>query len=108
MEMTEASEVQTWVRELVGQTDENNEAQLLNYLEKQVEYLLETRPQMLAQVLYRLDVDEEKSKAALKLPTHEWAKALAKLMFDREKLRLALWKKYSGNSSKTEPNAFSD
>jgi|GEM_PF-1308259 len=96
MEMTEASELQSWIRDLVAQPGENQEAQLLVYLEKQIEYLLETRPQLLAQVLYRIDVDEEKSKAIFQKSPQEWASGLAKLILEREKLRLALWNKYSG------------
>jgi len=95
MEMTEASEVQAWVRELVSQNKENNKAQLLLYLQQQLDYLFDKRPQMVAQVLYRLDVDEQKSKKALQMPSTEWSKELAKLIFEREMLRLEMRKKYN-------------
>lgn len=95
MEFTEAGEVQTWVRNLVQNRDNKDDDALLTYLENLVTELLEKRPQMLAQVLYRIDVDETKTNEVMKLSPDQWPKALAKLIFDRELLRLAIWKKYS-------------
>jgi hypothetical protein len=95
MEFTEAGEVQAWVRNLIQTRNQQNDEAVLLYLENLITDLLQKRPNMLAQVLYRLDVDESKTNEAMKLSPDQWPKALGKLIFERELLRLAIWKRYS-------------
>ena len=59
--------------------------------------MLESDFERLVQTMYRLDVYESKFQAALRLPTvGERAVALATVVLERERQRLATWKKYSG------------
>ena len=66
-------------------------------LRVQLLWMLESDFERLVQTMYRLDVFENKFQAALRLPTvGERAVALATIVLERERLRLATWKKYSG------------
>ncbi len=65
-------------------------------LRVQLLWMLECDFERLVQTMYRLDVFENKFQAALRLPTvGERAVALATIVLERERQRLATWKKYS-------------
>lgn len=66
-------------------------------LRVQLQWMLQSDFERLVQTMYRLDVAESKFQAALRLPTVAYrAEALATVVLERELLRLATWKKYSG------------
>lgn len=75
--------------------DTISEEQLLEAITTRVLELLERNPELLFSYLYRLDVLEHKIQFALnqqtEVPPHQ---ALAKLIFDRQKLRIETKRKY--------------
>ena len=71
------------------------EAELLNYLADVVAYMIENRLDYLLSLLYRLDVAEDKINRALMPGNAEDANvALARLVIDRQKRRIATKKAY--------------
>jgi len=72
-----------------------SEEQLLDAITDRVLELLERNPEILFSYLYRLDVLEHKIQFALnqqtQIPPH---RALAKLILDRQKLRISTKRKY--------------
>lgn len=74
-----------------------NEDDLLNKMVETVAWMLEKDLQRFWQILYRLDVDEEKVRKILFHPeTENVALAIAQLILERERKRLETRKKYSG------------
>lgn len=75
--------------------DSVSEEQLLGAITDRVLELLERNPELLFSYLYRLDVLEHKIQFALnqqtEIPPHE---ALAKLILERQKLRISTKRKY--------------
>ncbi len=67
---------------------EPTEAELLDLLRRQIEVMLERRPEFLFSLLYRMDVKEAKANAALHpLAPDPPAVGLAKLVMERQKER---------------------
>ena len=79
----------------IEQFDSISEEQLLGAITDRVLNLLERNPELLFSYLYRLDVLEHKIQFALnqqtEVPPHQ---ALAKLILDRQKLRISTKRKY--------------
>lgn len=74
----------------------DSESALLAALKIQMQFLLENDFERLVQTMYRLDVSENKFLAAINLHTvEEKAEHLAKLVYQRELQRIAIWNKYS-------------
>ena len=65
------------------------ESDIIELLSRQIAWMLETQPETLFSLMYRLDVDEKKVRLALDptnpAPPHE---TLAWLVLNRQKLRL--------------------
>ena len=71
------------------------EAELLNYLADVIAYMIENRLDYLLSLLYRLDVAEDKINRALMPGNAEDANvALARLVIDRQKRRIATKRAY--------------
>lgn len=79
----------------IEQFDSISEEQLLGAITDRVLNLLERNPELLFSYLYRLDVLEHKIQFALnqqtEVPPHQ---AIAKLILDRQKLRISTKRKY--------------
>jgi len=79
----------------IDDLDSISEEQLLDAITDRVLELLERNPELLFSYLYRLDVLEHKIQYALnqqtEIPPH---RALAKLILDRQKLRVSTKRKY--------------
>jgi hypothetical protein len=76
---------------------------LLQLLTEAIEELLKQPGEKLFQILYRLDVPEEKVNRILKIhPPGEWPAALAQLVLEREKKRM-YWKERYRESSISYP-----
>ena len=81
--------------ELTDPQKEMTEQELLDYLAVAIEYMIEHKLDFLLSLLYRLDVSERKINEALLPGNREDANiALAKLVLDRQKLRVATKKAY--------------
>jgi hypothetical protein len=81
--------------ELTIPEKELNEQELLDYLSEAVGYMIEHRLDFLLSLLYRLDVDEYKINKALLPGNPKPANiALAQLVLDRQKQRVATKKAY--------------
>ena len=69
-------------------TAEPTEAELFDLLRRQIELMLERKPEFLFSLLYRMDVKEAKANAALHpLAPDPPAVGLAKLVMERQKER---------------------
>lgn len=68
---------------------------LLQRLTKLVSYLLERDFGKLLQVLYRIDISEERLKAALASNEGEPATVISRMILEREMQKVATRKKYS-------------
>lgn len=81
--------------ELAAPQQEMTEQELLDYLAEAIEYMIEHKMDFLLSLLYRLDVSERKINEAL-MPgnTEEANVALAKLVLERQKLRVATKQAY--------------
>ena len=79
----------------IDHLDAITEDQLLDAITDRILELLERNPELLFSYLYRLDVLEHKIQYALnqqtEVPSH---RALAKLILERQKLRITTKKKY--------------
>lgn len=74
---------------------ESPEEELLQLLRRHIAWLLEEKPERLMQIFYRLDVSEPKVRQVLReKPDGEWALELARLVVEREKIRLYWREKY--------------
>jgi hypothetical protein len=82
-----------WMTDLEGQNPFLDEASFLGLLEDRVSQLLADQPDLLWSFLYRLDVEESKIRKALQSPA-DAAHALALLILDRQKQRVATKKAY--------------
>jgi len=72
------------------------EEELLMHLGDRVAELLENRPEYFFNLLYRLDVNEQKVQQVLTTETEQPVNiAIARLILDREKVRLETRLKYS-------------
>lgn len=81
--------------EAYRQEDELHESELLNAIARRVQELLDTDKGLLLSYMYRLDIEERKIADALENQGDEpIALVLAKLIFQRQKDRLATKKKY--------------
>lgn len=81
--------------ELVQPNKEMSEQELLDYLAEAISYMIEHKMDFLLSLLYRLDVSEKKINAALMPGNGEDAPiALAKLVLERQKLRVATKRAY--------------
>ena len=81
--------------ELIEPERELNEAELLVYLADAIAYMIEHKMDFLLSLLYRLDVAEPKINDALSPGNPEEAHvALAKLVLERQKLRVATKQAY--------------
>jgi len=74
---------------------ELNEASVLEKLRRIVAYLMEKDFARLLQVLYRIDVSEDRLKAALAAQQDEPATVIAQMIFEREMQKVATRRKYS-------------
>ncbi len=73
---------------------------LIASLSKAIGQLLQTQPERLFQILYRLDVNESIVKTAFKEKAgEELCLTLAQKMVERQILRIQIRQKYSGKSS---------
>jgi hypothetical protein len=73
-----------------------SEEELLSVFSKAILKILRTNHQRIIQVLYRHDINEKKATEAFKLMNDEdIANALAQLLIDREKQKIAIRKKYA-------------
>ena len=79
----------------LSNSDEIDEASLLQIILERVNYLLEHDVDLLMSYLYRLDIEESKINSALSLgsvlPANE---GIAKLILERQKKRMETKKKY--------------
>lgn len=66
-----------------------SDEEMVRVIAERVEALIEKDPGLLMSYLYRLDVSEEKAKAALEQNTVPVAFAVAELIWIRQKLRMA-------------------
>jgi hypothetical protein len=74
---------------------ESQEEELLQLLQRHIAWLLDEKPERLMQIFYRLDVSETKVRQVLReKPDGEWALELARLVVEREKIRLYWREKY--------------
>ena len=81
--------------ELSDPQKEMTEAELLDYLAAAIGYMIEHKLDFLLSLLYRLDISERKINEALLPGNKEEANtALAKLVLDRQKLRVATKRAY--------------
>lgn len=81
--------------ELTNPEKEMTEAELLDYLAAAIDYMIEHKLDFLLSLLYRLDIAERKINEALLPGNKEDAHiALAKLVLDRQKLRVATKRAY--------------
>jgi hypothetical protein len=81
--------------ELTAPTTELSEQELLDYLADAIGYMIEHKMDFLLSLLYRLDVAERKINEALMPGNPEDANiALAKLVLERQKLRIATKQAY--------------
>lgn len=81
--------------ELAAPQKEMTEQELLDYLAEAIEYMIEHKMDFLLSLLYRLDVSERKINEALSPGNREAANvALAKLVLERQKLRVATKQAY--------------
>jgi hypothetical protein len=81
--------------ELVEPSNEMSEAELLTYLADAIAYMIEHKMDFLLSLLYRLDVSERKINDALSPGNPELAHiALAQLVIERQKLRVATKRAY--------------
>ena len=81
--------------ELAAPQKEMTEQELLDYLAEAIEYMIEHKMDFLLSLLYRLDVSERKINDALSPGNMEAANiALAKLVLERQKLRVATKQAY--------------
>lgn len=88
--------------ELEAPKEEMTEADMLEYLAEVIAYMIEHKMDFLLSLLYRLDVDEYKINRALSPLNPEPAnRALARLVWERQKQRIATKKAYS---QKETPN----
>jgi len=77
---------------------------LVLMLSKAIAQLLQTQPERLFQILYRLDVNENSVKAAFQQKTgEELCLTLAQKMIERQIQRIQIRQKYSGKSSEDRP-----
>ncbi len=75
----------------------SGEAEVLAFLESHIARLLETDPDSLKQIFYRLDVSESKvAQAFAGNLSAEWPAQLARLVLEREKQRL-FWREHYRN-----------
>ncbi len=74
---------------------ETNAEELILFMSRRIEQLLERSPDTLMSMMYRLDINEEKIKMALS-PTNPENPAigLARLIVDRQRQRMETKKKY--------------
>ena len=70
------------------------EAELLDYLSDVIGYMVESRLDYLLSLLYRLDVSEEKINHAFLYNAEPANVALARLVIERQKQRIATKKAY--------------
>ena len=76
-----------------------DEADILNLIERLVQELIDTDFEKLLLLLYRIDVNERKVKAAIDLSGPEKASlSIAKLIFEREKQKAKSREKYKSES----------
>ncbi|MBL7814092.1 MAG: hypothetical protein JNL70_03725 [Saprospiraceae bacterium] len=88
--------------ELVQPKQEMTEQELLDYLAEAISYMIEHKMDFLLSLLYRLDVSEKKINTALMPGNQEDANvALAKLVLERQKLRVATKKAYREKNPST-------
>ncbi len=81
--------------ELSDPNKEMTELELLDYLASAIDYMIEHKLDFLLSLLYRLDVSERKINEALLPGKEETANiALAKLVLERQKLRVATKRAY--------------
>ena len=75
-----------------------SEAQLERELTKYIFYLFEEKPTAVSQLLYRIDVSEEKAKAVFGAGTQDTtvAQDLARLIIERLKLKIKYREMYKG------------
>ncbi len=74
---------------------DGDEDLLMDLISKRVAELLDDDPGLLFSYMYRLDIEEHKLKAAIKIKTGEnQIKALAQLILDRQKLRMMYREKF--------------
>lgn len=85
--------------DLEGQKPFLDEAAFLSLLEDRVSQLLADQPDLLWSFLYRLDVEESKIRKALQSQA-DAAHALALLILDRQKQRVATKKAYREGSGR--------
>ena len=85
--------------EIQGIEDEITEKEFFKILTAQVEYMLDRKLDYLLSLLYRLDVEEYKIKAALDNKTMgSPAEVLARLIIDRQKQRNKTKSEYSNDN----------
>jgi len=83
--------------ELCSEDDFHSDEQLLAFLTEKIKLLLQHDSERLLQILYRLDVREEKVSHIFRTEEmHHWSSSLAIIVLEREKERLFWRKKYSG------------
>jgi hypothetical protein len=81
--------------ELVEPSKQMTEQELLVYLADTIAYMIEHKMDFLLSLLYRLDVSEQKINGALMPGNEDDAHiALAKLVLERQKLRVATKQAY--------------
>lgn len=81
--------------ELVEPNKEMTEQELLDYLSDAIAYMIEHKLDFLLSLLYRLDVSERKiNEALLPVNTEDAPIALAKLVLERQKQRVATKRAY--------------
>lgn len=81
--------------ELATPNTEMSEQELLDYLAEAISYMIEHKLDFLLSLLYRLDVSERKINQALLPGNSEDAPiALARLVLERQKLRVATKQAY--------------
>jgi len=79
---------------------ENVEALLLSFLREKVGKLLAGDTEKLWQILYRLDVSEEKVRDLFRsMPASNWTNGIADLILEREKERQYWRNRYKGESN---------
>ena len=83
------------VQELSIPEPELSEVTVLEKLRRIVAYLMEKDFARLLQVLYRIDVSEDRLKAALAAQQDEPATVIAQMIFEREMQKVATRRKYS-------------
>ncbi len=72
-----------------------DEQEMLQMIEERVALMLDTEPELLMSYMYRMDVLEVHIKQAMSLhPDHTLASAFAQLIWNRQKERLAMRKRF--------------